>query len=107
MRIYLNQWNILFFLAILVFISQHIYLGSLHFHECDSSLIYEWMKYTNLEKINSHLVEVSPQIFYKIRYFFAEASQTIQFKPINSTTLLIHLYTSYGIYFWIHQDGFI
>lgn len=83
MKRFLNYWNILLFLAILVFLLQHIILGSLHFHECDSSSLYEWMKNSSFEEMNTHINIVTPNFLNDLRIGAAEISQSIKFTPIQ------------------------
>ncbi len=86
-------WNLLFFFSSLIFIAHHFYFGLYHFHECDSSNVYEWMKYSSTELMNSHINSVTPGFLLDIRYKVAEFSQNISSKPMQKFFQLPYLST--------------
>ena len=63
----LDLWNILFLLGALIFIVQHFYLGPIHFHDCDSSILYGWIKYSSLDEIVVHLGKTTPKLILDFR----------------------------------------
>ena len=70
-------WNLLFLFISLIFLAQHFYFGLYHFHECDSSNVYEWMKNSSTEAMNSHIKSVTPDFLLDIRLSVAELSLKI------------------------------
>ena len=86
-------WNLLFFLAGFFFIFQHIFLGFYHFHECDSSILYDYLKDQPLINMNYFINNFSPDIFTNIRLWLAKVSIKIPFLPLRKFIQLPYVST--------------
>ena len=88
-----EYWNLLFITALFIFIIQHFYFGLIHFHDCDSSMFYEYLDKTSIIKMRSFIDNFSPSQLIRIRYFFADISQNINFLPIQKFIQLPYVST--------------
>ena len=55
-------WNLLLIFSIVIFIIQHIYFGGIHFQECDSSAIYDYLKdssYNQIENFIEYITQIN------------------------------------------------
>ncbi len=86
-------WNLLFFLAGFFFIIQHIFLGFYHFHECDSSILYDYLKDQPLINMNYFINNFSPDVFTNIRLWLAKVSIEIPFLPLKKFIQLPYVST--------------
>ena len=78
----LNFGNILFLSGALIFIVHHFYLSPLHFHDCDSSILFNWIKYSSFDEIEVHLKKTTPDLILNFRLWVAELTRNISFKPL-------------------------
>ena len=92
-RHFCEYWNLLFIFALLIFIFQHLYFGFVHFHDCDSSVFYEYLDKTSISRMKSFIDKFSPSQLVNIRYFFADLSQKISFFPLKKFTQLSYIST--------------
>ena len=56
-------WNSLFLISLVIFTIQHLYFGVLHYHEVDSSIVYDLMKDSSSESMKSFISKSSPNFF--------------------------------------------
>ena len=80
---FFDTWNLLYFLSLLVFISQHFLFGQKHFQECDSSGLFEYLNNSSLEDMKYFIRTFTPNILISIRYFFADFSLGISNLPLQ------------------------
>ena len=92
-RHFCEYWNLLFIFALLIFILQHFYFGLVHFHDCDSSVFYEYLDKTSISRMRSFIYRFSPSQLVNIRYFFADLSQKISFFPLKKFIQLSYIST--------------
>ena len=92
-RDFCEYWNLLFIFALLIFIFQHFYFGLVHFHDCDSSVFYEYLDKTSISRMRSFIDKFSPSQLVNIRYFFADLSQKISFLPFKKFIQLSYVST--------------
>ena len=86
-------WNSLFLITLVIFTLQHLYFGALHYHEVDSSIVYDLMKDSSSESMKSFISKNSPNFFLDIRFQLAELSQNISFRPLKKFIELPYLST--------------
>ena len=91
---YLDFWNLLFIFILIFYSFQHSYFSAIHFHEGDSSSLFEFMKddSTN-ESMKSFIREVTPDFLLHFRLKISELSQYIPFKPLKKFIQLPYLST--------------
>ena len=82
-RISLEYWDLLFIVALLIFVFQHFYFGMNQFQDCDSSSFYEYLDKTSIRRMKSFIDNTTPTHLTSIRYFFAENSQKVNFIPLQ------------------------
>ena len=86
-------WNSLFIITLVIFTIQHLYFGTLHYHETDSSRVYDFMKDSSSETMKSYISSHSPNSILNIRFQLAELSQNISFRPLKKFIELPYLST--------------
>ena len=89
----IEYWNLLFIFALLIFIIQHFYFGLVHFQDCDSSVLFEYLDQKSILRMKSFIDNFSPSQFVNVRYFFAELSQKISFLPLQKFLQLPYVST--------------
>ena len=70
-RLNLDFWNLFLVLILFLFFIQHLYFSSYHFHECDSSNVYEWMKNVSIDSMGQHIKSVTPNFLIMKFYLTA------------------------------------
>ena len=92
-KLNLDFWNLFLVLILFLFFIQHLYFSSYHFHECDSSNVYEWMKNVSIDSMGQHIKLVTPNFLINIRMKIAEITPSISFKPLQKFFQLPYIST--------------
>ena len=90
-----EYWIFAYIFAIVIFLMQHLYFGSLHYHECDSSGVYRALTEvtSKSERMQAFINRITPNVLTEIRYIVANLSEYINFSPLKTFFQLPYLYT--------------
>lgn len=76
-------WNLLLIFSIVIFIIQHIYFGGIHFQECDSSAIYDYLKDSSYNQTKNFIEYITPNLLTPLRLKAAQLIKYLPFLPIQ------------------------
>ena len=103
-----REVTILSIISLLIVIV-HSFISRFHYHECDSSLVFDYLQNDSIDSFftfKRHVEVTSAGIFYPLRFFFGIFSEYIPLQPIR-TAIKLSLTTTYpllqGLLYGLYQ----